>query len=65
MDIGAEFYYSLAEWICSQTYSGLVHYFFSDYQFIYYVAQKKLRFFMHRLLADLACLQQVRLGANS
>ncbi len=65
MAIGAEFYYSPVEWTCLQTYSGLVHCFFSDYQFIYYVAQKELRFFMHRLLADVECLQRVRLGASS
>jgi hypothetical protein len=44
------------KWIPLQSYSGSVHYFLLSYPFIYYVAQKELPYFMHRLPQDVACL---------
>jgi len=44
-----------SEWICLQSYSGLVFCFLLGYPYIYYVVQKGLHYFMPRLLLDLAC----------
>jgi hypothetical protein len=44
------------EWIPLQHYSGLVPYSLLGYQFIYYVVQNGLQYFMRRLPLDAGCL---------
>jgi hypothetical protein len=44
------------EWILLQHCSGSVHYSLLGYQFIYYVVQNGLLYFMRRLPLDAECL---------
>jgi hypothetical protein len=52
------------EWISIRNYSGFFQYFLLYYLDIYFAVQRGHLYFMHRLLPDAVCLQQVRLGVH-